>query len=124
MNWNPFKQKKVKKPKTILHKDHKKLIQLAMTLKDDDGNLIDLYEFKNLEDMPNRRYSSLNEFIEDKNRGLNKEELAANLEEAIKSIDEGENMSDFTNALILLKWMRQRVEIANDVDLIIDTVLM
>lgn len=111
------RKKKIKKPKTVIHKEFRKLVQKTMTLKDEDGNMVDLYEFQNLEDIPADRYSTLNEFIEDKDRGLSRLELQDNLEECISSI-EGESVADFTNALILIKWMRQRLEIAYDLDLV------
>lgn len=115
--WNPFKKKKSSIGKTRLHKDYKKLMTHAVTIKDGDKE-IKFYEFANIEDMPNKRYAILNEFIEDKARGLSKQELAANLDECLKSMQEGGNISDITDAIILIKWMRQRLEIANDMDLI------
>lgn len=103
---------------TAIHPDLKRLTRHAITLKDENGKKVRFYEFATLHDMPARRFSNLNDYLEDKNRGIDRIELAHNLEEIIKEIEEN-SVKGVTNALIIAKWMRQRMEIANDVDLIL-----
>jgi hypothetical protein len=99
-----------------LHPQTKKLIKHVNTLKD-NGKDVKFYEFETLYDMPAKRYSRLNEFIEDRSRGLDRSELKDNIEECMNSI-ESNTTKGITDAVIILRWMRQRMEIAYDLDLI------
>lgn len=112
----PFNKKEVKL--TAIHPDLKRLTRHVLTLKDENDKDIKFYEFATLHDMPARRFTSLNDFIEDKNRGIDREELSFNVDESIKHI-EVNSTRGVTDALILLRWMQQRLLIANDVDLIL-----
>ena len=103
---------------TAIHPDLKKLVKHAFTIKDENDKPLRFYEFETLYDMPARRFTNLNDYIEDKNRGIDRIELAHNLEEIIKEVEEN-SIKGVTNALIIAKWLRQRMEIANDVDLIL-----
>lgn len=102
---------------TAIHPDLKRLTRHVYTLKD-GGKKIKLYEFATLHDMPARRFTFLNDFIEDKSRGINREELTFNVDETIKHI-ESNSTRGVTDALIVLRWLQQRMLIANDVDLIL-----
>ena len=112
----PFTKKEVKL--TAIHPDLKRLTRHVLTLKDENGKDVKFYEFATLHDMPARRFTSLNDFIEDKNRGIDRDELTFNIEESIKHI-EANSTRGVTDALIVLRWMQQRMLIANDVDLIL-----
>lgn len=105
-------------PVNSLHPELKRKIKPAAVLKDDNGQTIQLYEFESLDDMPARRFSALNDFIEDKNRGIEREELYNNLEEAIEGFNQN-TINGVTNALVILKWMKSRMLIANDVDIVL-----
>ena len=68
----------------------KKLTKYVMTLKDENGNDIDLYEFETIHDMPAARYMDFNDFIEDHTRGITKQDLIHNLKEAISDLETGD----------------------------------
>lgn len=111
-----FKRKE--KPLNSIHPDLKKLVVNIGSIKDKDGKIHDLYEFKTLHDMPARRYAAFNDFLEDKSRGIEKEELEANIKEVIDKIELNE-VKGITDALIILRWMHTRMKIHNDLDLIL-----
>ena len=117
MFWKRKEKEKPKKQATILHPELKRLVQKVYTLKDGDKK-IDLYEFKNIDDMPARRYSDLNDFMEDRNRGIDRTELKFNLEQIKENMDKN-SMEGATNAYTIINWMLQRMEIAYDTDLIL-----
>lgn len=109
-----------RKPKTItaLHPDLKKLTRHIGDIEDEDGTIYPLYEFETLHDMPARRYSAFNDFLEDKSRGMEKDELEHNIKDVIRKI-ESNDTKGITDALIILRWMHTRMKIHNDLDLML-----
>jgi hypothetical protein len=104
-------------PVNSIHPDLKSKIKPVAVLKDENGNDVQFYEFETLDDMPARRYSAFNDFLEDKSRGIEKDELFNNLDEAINCFDEN-SINGTTNALIILKWMKSRMLISYDLDIV------
>lgn len=113
---NPFK----KRPKktSIIHRDYKKLIEYVTTVKDENGKDIDLYEFKNADDIPASRFSKLNEFVEDMQRGIDRTELQFYVEEAIESQNLGTAQGN-AKVVNILQLMNVRMKIAYDMDLML-----
>lgn len=114
--FNLFKKKSYK-PKTVIHSEIKKLVERCVTV-NIEGKDVDFYEFKTLHDMPAKRFSRLNDMIEDAKRGFDHEELKILVNDLIESL-ESNSVSGVTNALIMLKWAQQRMLIQNDADLIL-----
>lgn len=102
---------------TAIHPDLKKLTKHIATIKDEEGKDVKLYEFATLHDMPSKRYAALNDFLEDRGRGIDRTELEFNIKECIKAI-ESNSTRGVTDCLIILRWMEQRLTIFNDLDFI------
>jgi len=102
----------------VLHPSIKKMVRPVFTVKDSNGKTHKFYEFKTLHDMSARRFSHLNNFLENRNRGITNEDLKAATTEAIDNI-QLDNIKGVTNALIILKYLKARIEIHEDVDIIL-----
>lgn len=110
--------KKSTNKQTAIHPDVKKLVSKVFKATDESGKTHQFYEFNTLHDMSARRFSHLNNFIENRNRGISNENLKQAITEAIDGI-QIESIKGITDALIILKYLRARIEIAEDVDIIL-----
>lgn len=108
--------KTIDPPEKLIAKDLGKLKQHVITITH-EGKDYKLYELVSIYDMPSKRYAALNDFIEDKRRGLDKEELNQYVDECVTSLEEWDN-NGVADALILLKSIKARMRVAADVDLI------
>ena len=106
--------KKPPKEVTRLHPDLKKLIQLAFTLKDGKKK-IKFYEFKEIHDMPAKRYESLNEFMEDNGRGMTKDELLHWSDQTLIELNKN-NLEGLSNVRYIQQMIKQQMQLAIDID--------
>ena len=107
-----------KKPEkiTAIHPDVKKLVSKVTTI-EHEGRKIDFYGFNTLFDMSARRFTDMNNFLENKRRGIDNEELQKALAESIEGL-EANDLKGVTNSLIIQKYLKARLEISEDIDLI------
>jgi len=99
------------------HPKLKRLIQKAFTIKDGKKKYT-FYEFKEIHDMPSRRYSSLNDYIDDHNRRITQDEILHYSNQCLEEINQN-NAESMANAVIILKYMKQRCEADIDVDIVL-----
>ena len=59
---------------SVIHPDVKKLTEYAFTLKDSQGKDHEYYCFKNMEDMPYKRWQQLQVFSEEAAQNMSKDE--------------------------------------------------
>ena len=108
--------KKPPKQVTRLHPELKKLIQLAFTLKDGDKK-IKFYQFKDHDNMPASRYESLNIFLEDRDRGMSREEGLHWCEQTLEEINKN-TLEGLSNAIVIQKYLKYCYELSLDVNLV------
>jgi len=108
---------KTKKELFYNHPQVKRLIQKAFTIKH-EGKKYDFYQFKEIHDMPSRRFTTMNDMIEDMARKMTNDELFHYSEEALNEINQN-TPEALSNAITILKMLKMRAEYVVNLDIVL-----
>lgn len=94
--------KKQPKQHTAIHPEYKKLVEKVFSI---DG--VDYYEFKNLLDMPHKRFNSAVRFWTEFEMRIDAKELKTLIDQSMKHLDEG----NVTRSIIIQNTIKERTEL-------------